>query len=75
MPLSFSFTGLVLCDRTGVRVVGPAELALIRLCVDESLPFSATSSGRSIAAAAIIFSTATSHGQAGTPELFVCHVP
>lgn len=62
------------CDCTGVRVVGPAELALVRPCVDELLPFSATSSGQSIIGAARIFS-ASSHGQAGTPELFVCHVP
>lgn len=56
-------------------MVGPAELALVRLCVDELLPFSATFSGQNITAAARIFSSVSSYGQAGTPELFMCHVP
>lgn len=56
-------------------MIGPAELALVKLCVDTLPPFSATSSGQSITAAARIFLSASSHGQAGTPELFICHMP
>lgn len=56
-------------------MIGPAELALVEVCVHTWPPFSATFSGQSITAAARIFLSVSSHGQAGTPELFMCHMP
>lgn len=56
-------------------MVGPAELAVAGLCSGELPSSSVRSSSQSTTAAARTFSSASTRGQAGTPELVVCHVP